>query len=389
MVEKGYNPPPETSPLETGTETRLFATAARGTEGALRDELRELGFKTVRAERGGVHFGGELAEGARACLELRTAHRVLYRLDAFPAPDGTALYEGVRATDWSPYLTAQHTLSVRAVCRDSRLTHSQFIAQKSKDAIVDQLRERFGARPSVDRADPDVTLFVHVVRDLCTVYLDLSGESLHRRGYRAETLDAPLKESLAAAILRLSGWDRARPLIDPMCGSGTIAIEAALWARRIAPGLLRERFGLERWACHDEAQRRGMTDLREAAFARILPESPPIFGGDIDPAAISIATENARVAGVKVIFRQRGVADLTPLSPPGMVLTNPPYGERLAGGDELYAAMAKAMLALRGHRIAILAGSPAIARAFHHDATRSLAVYNGDIECRLLIVAPG
>jgi putative N6-adenine-specific DNA methylase len=385
MAEKGYKPPPENSP----PATRLFATAARGTEGALRDELRELGFRTVRAERGGVHFGGELAEGARACLELRTAIRVLYRLDAFPAPDGNALYEGVKALDWRPYLTAQHTLFVRSVCRDSRLSHSQFIAQKTKDAIVDQLRELTGARPSVDRADPDLTLFVHVVRDVCSVYLDLAGESLHRRGYRAQAMEAPLKESLAAAILRLSGWDRQSPLVDPMCGSGTIPIEAVLWARRIAPGLLRERFGLERWACHDEAMQKGMVDLREAAFARILPASPEIAGSDIDPAALAVAAENARVAGVKVTWSQKSVADLAPLSPPGLVITNPPYGERLAGGDELFATMATAMLALRGHRIAILAGSPAIARAFHHDAAQSLAVYNGDIECRLLILAPG
>lgn len=384
MVEKNSNPPLETSQ----PDTRLFATAARGTEGALRDELRELGFRTVRAERGGVHFGGELAEGARACLELRTAHRVLYRLDVFPAPDGGALYEGVYALDWSAYLTAQHTLSVRAVCRDSRLSHSQFIAQKTKDAIVDQLRERNGARPSVDRADPDLTLFVHLVRDVCTVYLDLSGESLHRRGYRTQAMEAPLKESLAAAILRLAGWDRQRPLVDPMCGSGTIAIEAALWARRIAPGLLRERFGLERWACHDESARRGMADLRDAALAHILPTSPPIFGSDLDPFALPVAAENARAAGVTVTWSRRDVADLTPLSPPGMVVTNPPYGERLAGSDALFASMAEAMARLQGHRVALLAGSPAIADAFHYDATKSLSVYNGDIECRLLLITP-
>jgi putative N6-adenine-specific DNA methylase len=384
MVDKSSTPPLETSP----PATTLFATAARGTEGALRDELRELGFQRVRAERGGVHFGGELAEGARACLELRTAHRVLYRLDVFPAPDGGALYEGVKALDWSPYVTAQHTLLVRAVCRDSRLTHSQFVAQKTKDAVVDQLRERTGARPSVDRADPDLTLFVHVVRDVCTVYLDLAGESLHRRGYRTQAMEAPLKESLAAAILRLAGWDRQRPLVDPMCGSGTIAIEAVLWARRIAPGLLRERFGLERWACHDEAARRGMADLRDAALARILPASPPIFGSDLDPAALTVAAENARAAGVTVTWSRKDVADLAPLSPPGFVVTNPPYGERLAGGDALFASMAAAMERLRGHRIAILAGAPAIATAFHHDASRSLAVYNGDIECRLLLITP-
>ncbi len=385
MAEQG-----STSPLAPSSPaTRLFATAARGTEGALRDELRELGFRSVRAERGGVHFAGELSEGARACLELRTAMRVLYRLETFPATEGNALYEGTKAIDWSPYLTAQHTLAVRAVCRDSRITHSQFVAQKTKDAVVDQLRERWGERPSVDRADPDLALFVHLVRDVATVYLDLSGESLHRRGYRAQAMEAPLKESLAAAILRLSGWDRQRPLLDPMCGSGTIPIEAVLWARRIAPGLLRERFGLERWACHDEGARRGMADLREAAFARILPDCPPIFGSDLDPAAIAVAAENARVAGVKVIWSKKSVTEITPLSPPGMVVTNPPYGERLAGSDELFASMASALLALPGHRVAILAGSPAIARAFHHDATRSLAVYNGDIECRLLLVAPG
>src|SRR5689334_19547762 len=187
---------------------RLFATAARGTEGALRDELKELGFRGVRADRGGVHFDGGLEEGARACLWLRTALRVLYRLSAFAAPDGGALYQGVRAIDWTPTLTPRHTLAIRAVCRDSQLTHSQFIAQKAKDAIVDQIRDRTGSRPSVDLDDPDVMLFVHVVKDWATVYLDVSGESLHRRGYRTSRLEAPLKENLAAAILRLSGWDR-------------------------------------------------------------------------------------------------------------------------------------------------------------------------------------
>src|SRR4051812_22774431 len=177
MVENRRSPP--------GPEPRLFATAARGTEGALRDELRELGFQGVRADRGGVHFAGELAEGARACLELRTAIRVLWSLDTFHAPSGEALYEGIAGIDWRPYLTSRHTLAVRASCRDGALTHTQFVAQKTKDAIVDQLRNRAGARPSVDLADPDLTLFVHLVRDRATVYLDLSGESLHRRGWRS------------------------------------------------------------------------------------------------------------------------------------------------------------------------------------------------------------
>ncbi|APR81752.1 23S rRNA (guanine-N-2-) -methyltransferase rlmL [Minicystis rosea] len=365
-------------------EPILFATAARGTEGAVRDELRDLGFRGVRADRGGVHFGRSLDEGFRAALELRTALRVLMRLSTFEAPDEDALYEGVSAIDFRPYLTAHHTLAVRAFCRDSRLTHSQFIAQKTKDAIVDQLRARTGARPSVDLDDPDVTLFVHLVSDRATVYLDLTGSSLHKRGWRARALDAPLKESLAAAILRLSGWDRERPLVDPMCGSGTIAIEAALWARQIAPGLARDRFGFERWASHDEAAVRRMKELREQAKAKIRSEQPPIVGSDVDLGALSVARENAAAAGVNVTFRRASIRDLAPLSPPGIMVTNPPYGERLEAPDELFVDLARAIARLRGHRAVILAGAPSIVQHVRTRPSKSLVVYNGDIECRLL-----
>jgi putative N6-adenine-specific DNA methylase len=351
----------------------------------VRDELRDLGFRGVRADRGGVHFGRSLDEGFRACLELRTALRVLYRLASFEAPTGDALYAGVAAVDWSPWLTARHTLAVRAVCHSSRLTHSQFIAQKTKDAVVDQIRARLGARPSVDLDDPDVTLFVHLARDHATVYLDVSGGSLHRRGWRARAGEAPLKESLAAAALRLSGWDRERPLVDPMCGSGTIAIEAALWARGIAPGLSRERFGFERWACHDEAAARRAAELRAQAEAKIRPGITPIRGSDIDPEALALARDNAREAGVRVAFDQARVRDLAPGSGPGVVVTNPPYGERLGATGDLYREMAQAFARLRGWRVAILAGTPAIERAMRRRADKALVVFNGDIECRLLV----
>lgn len=363
---------------------RLFATAARGSEVALRDELKELGFQGVRADRGGVHFDGDMLAGAQACVWLRTALRVLYRLDVFDAPDGSALYEGIHALDWSPYLTARHTLAVRAVCRDSRLTHSQFIAQKTKDAIVDQLRDRLSARPSVDLADPDLTLFVHLVRDRATVYLDLSGESLHRRGYRTDRLEAPLKENLAAAILRLSGWDRTRPLLDPMCGSGTIAIEAALWARRIAPGLSRERFGFERWACHDREAARRTAEIRAAARAEARREGPEIVGSDVDPTALLAAEANARAAGVTLTWQRRSVSELAPSLPPGVIVTNPPYGERVSASPELYQSMAEAFARMKGYRLSILAGTPAIVRPIRWQPEATVVVYNGDIECRLL-----
>jgi len=373
MVEKGYRPEP-----------LLFATAAKGTEGALRDELRELGFRGVRADRGGVHFAGDLGEGLRACLELRTAMRVLYRLSEFEAPDERALYEGVQAIDWSPYLSPRHTLAVRAACKSSRLTHTQFIAQKTKDAIVDQLRARLGARPSVDLDDPDLVLFVHLVRDRATVYLDLAGESLHRRGYRERALDAPLKETLAAAMLRLGGWDRQRPLVDPMCGSGRIAIEAALWARRIAPGLSRARFGMERWACHDAAAKRRAAELREAVRAKAVSEGPRVIARDVDLGALLLARENAKEAGVTLTVERGSVGDLSPLHPPGMVVVNPPYGERLSASESLYQDMARAFSRLRGHRITILAGAPSVVRPIRMKPSSSLVVWNGDIECRLL-----
>jgi 23S rRNA G2445 N2-methylase RlmL len=366
-------------------EPILFATAARGTEGAVRDELRDLGFRGVRADRGGVHFGRSLDEGFRACIELRTAIRVLMRLSTFPAPNGDALYEGVRAIDFRPYLTHRHTLAVRASCHASALTHSQFVAQRTKDAVVDQLRDRLGTRPSVDLDDPDVLLFVHLARDRATVYLDLAGGSLHRRGYRSRAGEAPIKESLAAAILRLSGWDRERPLVDPMCGSGTLPIEAALWARNIAPGLARDRFGFERWACHDEEALRRTAEHRERARAKVRSTGPRMRGSDVDLAALAAARENARDAGVEVTWQRASVRDLALESEGSFIVTNPPYGERLVASADLYRDMARSFARQRGSTIAILAGTPDIERAMGGRPERTLVVYNGDIECRLLV----
>ena len=366
-------------------QVEFFATAAKGTEGALRDELREIGLRRVKADRGGVHFEGPPEDGYRACLHSRVAMRVLRPLATFPSQTEGELYDGIRGVDWSEFLTQGRTLAVRATCADSSLTHTLYIAQKTKDAVVDQLRDAAGARPSVDIESPDVTICVHLVRDVATVYVDLAGEPLHRRGYRVVTGDAPLKETLAAAMVRLSGWDRVSPFVDPMCGAGTIAIEAALWARNVAPGLSRERFGFERWACHDEATARRVAELRERARAKVLTEGPPVRGSDVDLAALAAARENARDAGVAVEWTRASVRALAPAGEPGLVVTNPPYGERLDAPDALYRDMADAFRRLEGWRVAILAGTPAIERAMRRRADKALAVFNGDIECRLLV----
>ncbi|HEY1696956.1 MAG TPA: THUMP domain-containing protein [Polyangiaceae bacterium] len=366
---------------------RFFATAAKGTEPALRDELRELRLRGVRADRGGVHFEGEMPEAARACLWSRIAVRVLVEVSAFDAPDEDALYEGVRDLDWTRWMTARTTLAVRATCRSSRLTHSQFVAQRTKDAVVDLLRDRLGARPSVDRDDPDVLLAVHLARDRATVYLDAGGASLHERGWRREAGDAPLRETLAAAVLRLSGWDREQPLVDPMCGAGTIAIEAAAWATRAAPGLSRERFGFERWADHDGAAVRGMQEMRASARAQQRTGGPRVVASDASPQAVRHATANAKAAGVAIEVSRHDVRDLAPLGPAGFVVTNPPYGARLEAGEALYAVLARSLGGMHGHTAAILAGTPAIARAMRREADRWWALYNGPIECRLLVYA--
>lgn len=377
---------PEAKVREPSSGERLFffATAAKGTEGALRDELRELRLRRVRADRGGVHFEGSWADAWRACLHSAVALRVLHPLGTFDAVGGDGLYDAVRSLDWTPYLTPAHTLAVTAFCRDSALTHTNFIAQRTKDAIVDPLRELLGARPSVDRKDPDVHVFIHLVKDRLTVYLDLAGESLHRRGYRANALEAPLKETLAAAILRLAGHDPDRPFVDPMCGSGTLAIEAAMRAERVAPGLLRRRMGFERWASFGPTEAGTMDALRTRAREARRPVTAPILALDVDPQAVELARANALLAGVKVECRRQPISDLALSGASGLIATNPPFGLRLAASDTLYREMADALWRHGAWDVAVLAGDRAIERAMPHP-DRWQGVFNGDLACRLLM----
>lgn len=362
----------------------LFATAARGTEVALRDELRSLRFRGVRADRGGVHFTGDLVEAGRACLESAIAVRVLWKVAEGPSGNGEELYELVRSVDFLPFLSPQHTLAVSSVSRDSALTHTQFIAQKTKDAIVDQLRDRVGARPSVDLESPDFRVFVHLVRDRATIYLDVSGESLHRRGWRARIGGAPLKETLAAALVRMSGWDQQRTFVDPMCGSGTLAIEADLLARGAAPNIHRKRFGFERWANYEQGA--AMKELRAAARARVRKDGPVVLATDVDPVLVDLAQQNAGAAGSRARVSVAPLSDLI-LAPGATLLTNPPYGERLEADEPFYRAMADVFRAQAGCDVGILSGTPAIEQAMGTRWRQSLPVWNGPIECRLLLYA--
>jgi 23S rRNA G2445 N2-methylase RlmL len=317
---------------------RFFATCAKGTEGALRKELGAAGLKHLKGERGGVRFEGNLDAGMRACLHSRTAMRVLLEVASFPAPDRDGLYEGSRTPEWSEWLTPKHTFAVEASVASTTLTHSGFAALVVKDAIVDTLRDAVGARPDVDPKDPDVLVVLHVARDQATLSLDLAGHPLHRRGYRAEMTKAPLKETLGAAMLALGNVELELPFVDPMAGSGTLAIEQALRARRIPPGLGRA-FGFQRWPAYRGAPQSTWDRLRAEARASVLPRAPaPILARDLNPKAVAAMRANAEAAGVgaDIVMEQGDARDLSPAHGAGTICTNPPYGERLGGvGDRL------------------------------------------------------
>ncbi|NMC71245.1 MAG: methyltransferase [Myxococcales bacterium] len=369
-----------------------LATAARGTEPVLARELDALGAAGVRPTSGGVAFRGGAELGRRANLWLRTANHVLLRLAGFPIGSADDLYAGARDVRWEDHLTPRATFAVTAQGRAPGVRHSGFAALRVKDAVADRMRERRGARPDVDPRDPDVRIVLLLDGRAGTLFLDSSGVSLHRRGWRRVPTEAPLRETLAAAIVLWSGWDRRRALCDPLCGSGTIAIEAALWAADRAPGRGRS-FGFQRWPSFGEAEARAWRALREEADERAAAarreEGPPIRASDRDPEAAAAAERHAGAAGVGDLV-QVATADARRFAPPeasGMVICNPPYGERLAPGrrtlDALYRALARA-LRPAGWVTIVLSGNPALARAFRGRPAARLPLRNGALPCELL-----
>jgi 23S rRNA G2445 N2-methylase RlmL len=302
----------------------------------LRREIAALRIAGARGDSGGVWFEGPLEMGFAVCLHARVAMRVLLEVGRFDARDAAGLYTGARAVDWKSWLTARTTLSVSADVSDApELRHSGFAALKVKDAVVDALRDALGQRPDVDTRNPDVAIRLHMAGSEAKLFVDLAGEPLHRRGYRRETTEAPLKETLAAAVLVLGRVDPTLPFVDPMCGSGTLAIEHALAARQIAPGLGRG-FGFQRWPLFEsEAPRRAWQRLVDAARAEVMSEAPaPIVCAERFPDAVDAARKNAAAAGVArdLTFEVADVRDAKPRWPQGNLVLNPPYGERLMGG---------------------------------------------------------
>ena len=367
---------------------RYFATTSKGLEDVLAGEIRALGANVVATPTGGVSFSGDAALGCRANLWLRTANRVLLHLSDFPAPTPVALYEGVKAIPWPDFFPVRKTIAVDATVRDSGITHSHFAAQKVKDAVVDRFREKSGSRPNVDPLSPEIRINVRIAGDACTVSLDLSGESLNRRGYRGDPGEASLRETVAAGMVLLTGWDGRTPLVDPTCGAGTIPIEAALFATHTAPGLRRRSFALQHLSGYDRTL---WDSLVAEAKETALPSAPArIEGSDLSSGAIRNARRNAGRAGVSgvVAFADRDIRELSLSGPPGVILCNPPYGVRIRSGPEaesFYRAMGEAFKKrCAGWTAYVLSGNPDASRHIGLKASRKIPLMNGPIDCRLL-----
>ncbi len=370
------------------TQRRYFATTSKGLEEVLAGEIADLGGEEISVAAGGVAFAGNAALGPLANLWLRTANRVLVLLAEFPAVTPDDLYEGVAAVPWPDLFSVRRTIAVDATARGSGIAHSHFAAQKTKDAVVDRFRAAVGTRPDVDPGSADVRINVRLVRDECTLSLDLSGESLNRRGYRADPTEASLRETLAAGMILLTGWDGRDPLVDPACGAGTIPIEAALIATNTAPGLLRKDFSFQKFADFD---RKAWETLLDEARGRVREKwRGRIEGSDLSREAIRGARENAGRAGVggRIAFEVRDVRNLAPEGPPGIILCNPPYGVRMTAGndeDSFYRAMGEAFKKrCRGWTAYLLSGNPDATRTLKLKASRRIPLMNGPIDCRLL-----
>ncbi len=380
----------------SSTRQSFFATCAPGIESVLHAEVRALRLAKPERQVGGVYFEGGLEAARQANLWLRTAIRVLMRVKRFDCPDEGSLYEEAKSVAWERYLTLDGTFIVDAQVKDSALTHSRFLEQRVKDAIVDRFREKSGRRPSVERESAQLGVHVHLFRDRCTLSVDTSGRALHRRGWRVHQGRAPLAETFASALVKLSGWDQRAPLIDPFCGTGTIPIEAALEAASAAPGLGApgrtgpEGFGFENWPGHDAKAWQREKDAARASFQP--PRKVRILGLDQDATRITEARENAEAAGVGdwVEFEVADARDFAPRRGwNAWIVSNLPYGERIGKAEDLEALYTRFGDILRSHcdgyRVAVLCATGALNRRLGLRKPQRYEVLNGGIDCRVLV----
>ncbi len=374
---------------------RMIAQTLFGLEEVLRLELLKLGARDIERHNRAVSFNGDLGFLYKANLCLRTAIRVLVPLETFGMTSAEELYRGIGRIPWEEFMTPQDTLAIRCTLNTTYLDHSQFAAQKAKDAIVDRFRERFKERPSVDLDDPTLRIHLHVIDDQCHVSLDSSGTSLHERGYRQDTDLAPINEVLAAGMVQLTGWQRIHPLVDPMCGSGTIAIEAGLLACNIPPGLFRKGFGFQKWNDYD-ADLYGT--IHDALLKRIGEERPTVIAGERSRRVAEMARANVLSAQLEdtVEVRNTPFEELEPPPGKGTLIINPPYGERMdhrgleaAAKDEEINAFYKMIgdtLKKRwsGWQAWVITSNLEAAKHIKLTPKPRIQLFNGSLDCRFM-----
>lgn len=362
----------------------IIATTQFGLEGVLAAELNELGANDIEILSRAVKFRGDLTLLYKCNLYLRTALKILKPIATFEALNEQDLYNKVKKIDWSEFLTTDQTFAIDGTTSGEVFTHSKFVALKSKDAIVDQFREIDGIRPSINVDDPDLQINIHISEVACSVSIDSTGLPLSKRGYRLEQIFAPISEVLAAGIILLSGWDKKSNFFDPMCGSGTFSIEAALIAQNIPNGRLRH-FAFEKWKDFDAAL---WDQIKIEAESKIRPFEGKIFASDIEKRAVEIAVQNSRRAGVEALISFKNSDFLSSIleSDPGIIVLNPPYGERLQSDDivEFYKEIGTRLKHFyNGCDAWIISANLEALKFIGLKPSRKIKLYNGQLECKL------
>lgn len=364
----------------------MVAKTFKGLEDVLADELNQLGALNVTKVFRAVEFEGNKELMYRANFHLRTALRILKPIAEFDAKNEDELYQEIQKINWEEYFGVKNTFAVDSVVHSRLFSHSKYVALKVKDAIVDQFRDKHGKRPYVEVDDPDLRISIHISEHKCSVLLDSSGESLHKRGYRIKTNKAPLNEVLAAGMILLSGWDKQSDFIDPMCGSGTLLIEAAMIAYNIPPGIYRNKFGFETWLDFD-------ADLFEEIYEEEQEEKEfegRIMGSDVSEIAIRIAKENIDNASLskKISVLVKAIENYKPKDDrKGVVVTNPPYGERIKKNEinSFYKVLGDRFKQVyQGYDIWLLSSNFDAIKNIGLHPSKKMTLFNGALECKFL-----
>lgn len=363
-------------------EYTMIAKTFKGLENVLANELLQIGANNIQVQRRAVQFSGDKRLMYKANLWLRTASRVLKPVAVFQAKDADEVYDNIKHIDWEQYISCDSSIAIDSTVYSDTFKHSRYVTYRAKDAVVDFFMDRYGKRPSVKIDNPDLYINIHIAQTCVTVSLDSSGESLHKRGWRAEQTDAPINEALAAGMLLMAGWDGQRDFVDPMCGSGTFLIEAALIALNIPPGIYRERFAFERWKDFDAELFE--TLYNDDSSAREFKHH--IYGSDHSFYAIRVAEKNIKNAGMQryISLQQIAIQELKPQTESVLVVTNPPYGERIDPKNifQLYEEIGSTLKhKFTGSTAWIISSNEEALNRIGLKPSKKVPLLNGELEC--------